>query len=125
MDSPAPRCITTEIRVRYHECDPMGVAHHAVYPVWLEIGRTELCRASGISYRELEAQDVRLAVVALSLKYRRPARYDDVVVLETTLARSTRVRVEHTYRLTRDGVVLMTGSSTLNIFLMERGMISL
>src|SRR5262245_38934795 len=51
--SPAHRI---EIRVRYPECDPMGVAHHAAYPVWLEIGRTELLRQGGVSYQQLEAE---------------------------------------------------------------------
>ena len=105
--------VTTPIRVRYNECDPMGVAHHTVYPAWFEIGRTELCRLSGISYRELESQGILLVVVQLSVRYRRPARYDDVLRLETTLSESTRVKLVHAYELKRDGVLLATGESTL------------
>jgi acyl-CoA thioester hydrolase len=91
----------------------MGVAHHSSYPVWLEMGRTELCRAAGITYRDLEARDVRLAVIALAIKYRRPALYDDVLVLETTTTRTTRVKLEHSYRLLRDGIVLAIATTTL------------
>jgi acyl-CoA thioester hydrolase len=104
---------TIEIRVRYTECDPMGVAHHAAYPVWFEMGRTELYRASGMSYRELEAQGLSLAVIALNVSYKAPARYDDLLVLETTVARCTRVKLQHTYRLLRDGLLLAAGSTTL------------
>ena len=80
------------IRVRYNECDPMGVAHHTAYPVWFEIGRTELLRSSGLAYRDLEADGVFLAVVDLRVRYRAPARYDDVITLTTTIARVTRAR---------------------------------
>jgi acyl-CoA thioester hydrolase len=102
-----------ELRVRYNECDPMGVAHHTTYPVWFEMGRTELCRASGFSYRELEAMGTRLAVTRLDVRYRAPARYDDVLVLETQIERVTRVKIEHSYRLLRDGLLLATGASTV------------
>jgi len=112
-DSPPTTMETTRIRVRYCECDPMGVAHHTTYPIWFEMGRTELCRTGGISYRDLEAQGVMLAVIALEVRFRAPARYDDVLDLETTLARVTRVKLVHTYRLLRNGLLLATGETTL------------
>ena len=89
----------TEIRVRYCECDPMGVVHHTVYPVWFEMGRTEA--------------GVLLAVVRLEARYRQPARYDEVLQLETSLATVGRVKVEHTYRLLRGEELLVTGATTL------------
>jgi acyl-CoA thioester hydrolase len=104
---------TISIRVRYTECDPMGVAHHTAYPVWFEMGRTELCRDGGVSYRELEAEGAALAVVTLEVRYRAPARYDDMLHLETTMTRATRAKIQHTYRLLRDGVLLATGATTL------------
>ncbi len=104
---------TMSIRVRYSECDPMGVAHHTSYPVWFEIGRTELLRASGMEYADLEHAGVFLAVVKLSVTYKRPARYDDVLQLETTLESCGRVKIEHTYSLTRSGEVLATGQTVL------------
>ncbi len=115
-DSREPTASTgrIEIRVRYSECDPMGVAHHTAYPVWFEMGRTELLRATtGLRYRDLEAQGVFLAVVKLDVRYKRPARYDDVLGLETTMTGSGRAKLEHAYELFRDGVLLTTGSTTL------------
>src|SRR5262245_46654986 len=94
--SPAHRI---EIRVRYPECDPMGVAHQAAYPVWLEIGRTELLRQGGVSYQQLEADGVFFAVVELEIKYKSPARYDDVLALETRITGTGRARIDHGYEL--------------------------
>ncbi len=102
-----------EVRVRYTECDPMGVAHHTAYPVWFEMGRTELLRDSGVSYRDLERQGVLIAVVKLSVQYKRPARYDDLLVLETTISGSGRATIEHTYELRLDGRLLTTASTTV------------
>ena len=69
------------IRVRYTECDPMSVAHHATYPVWLEIARTELLRVRGVAYKDLEAAGVLFVVVRMSLRYRKPAYYGDQIVV--------------------------------------------
>jgi acyl-CoA thioester hydrolase len=107
------RTHTIPIRVRYCECDPMGVAHHSVYPIWFEMGRTELLRAAGGNYRELEASGVLLAVVRLEVRYRRPARYDDLLDLTTVLGDAAHVKIEHRYELHRDGELLAMGSSTL------------
>lgn len=85
------------LRVRYCECDPMNVAHHAAYIPWLEMGRTELLRATGVSYAALEQQGVFLVVVRLEARYRRSVRYDDVVEVRTTWTGGSRVKVEHAY----------------------------
>lgn len=102
-----------DIRVRYCECDPMGVVHHTVYPVWFEMGRTELLRSTGRTYRDMEAQNMLLAVVKLEVTYKQPARYDEVVQLRTTLVRVGAVKVEHTYEIWRDDVLLVAGATTL------------
>jgi acyl-CoA thioester hydrolase len=102
-----------EIRVRYCECDPMGVAHHSVYPVWFEMGRTEMLRAAGGDYREIESQGVFLAVVKLEVTYRRPARYDDVLTLVTTLVSARHVKIRHSYELLRDGESIAIAATTL------------
>lgn len=101
------------IKPRYCECDPMGVAHHSVYPVWFEMGRTELLRSTGISYRELEEEGVFLAVVRLDVRYRQSARYDDDLLLETEITSVGRVKIEHEYRLLRGDTVIATGRTTL------------
>jgi len=100
-------------RVRYRECDPMGVAHHSVFPIWFEMGRTELLRESGMSYRELESQGFFIAVVKLSMSIRSPARYDDVLRLRTTLVKHGRVKLDHEYALYRAEELLATGSTVL------------
>ncbi len=91
----------------------MGVAHHATFPIWFEMGRTELLRATGVSYRQLEAEGIFLAVVRLDVRYKSPARYDDDLVLETRLSSVGRVKIEHEYTLRRDDLVLATGRTTL------------
>ena len=91
----------------------MNVAHHTVYPVWFEMGRTELLRTTGITYRDMEAEGMLLAVVDLRVRYRKPARYDDELTLHTRLADVGQVKIVHHYELKRDGVLLATGESTL------------
>ncbi|MSQ90631.1 MAG: acyl-CoA thioesterase [Phycisphaerales bacterium] len=102
-----------EIRVRYSECDPMGVAHHAVYPVWLEMGRTELLRETGTSYASLEEAGILLVVTRLNIRYRKPARYDEVLTLETTLTDLGHVKIEHAYQLLCGGDEIAVAETTL------------
>jgi acyl-CoA thioester hydrolase len=76
----------TRLRVRYAETDQMGVVYYANYFVWMELGRVEFCRAIGLRYRDMEQNDgVLLAVVEAGCRYLYPARYDEEVVLRTTL----------------------------------------
>ena len=104
---------TITIQPRYSETDQGGVVHHSIYPVWLEMGRTELLRANGLAYKDLEAAGVFFVVAGLSIKYRRPARYDEPLVLETTCTKVTASKVEHSYRLTRDGHLLAEAATEL------------
>ncbi|MEC9373053.1 MAG: thioesterase family protein [Planctomycetota bacterium] len=108
-----------EILVRYCECDPMRVAHHASYIAWLEMGRTELLRPSGVSYREMEEAGVFLAVTRLVVNYKAPAMYDDTLLLRTRVSGGGRARIDHAYQLFRrreDGTagdLIATAESTL------------
>jgi len=106
---------TITIVPRYAETDKGGVVHHSVYPVWFEMGRTELLRANGIAYKDLEAAGIFFVVAELHIKYRRPAEYDEELQLQTTCTGVTAGKVEHTYKLTRcrDGVLLAEGTSIL------------
>ena len=90
---------TTTLRVRYAECDPMGVAHHSSYVPWFEMGRTELLRTAGLSYAALEARGVFLVITKLEVKYRRPIRYDDVIEVRTKVVGGSRVKIRHEYEL--------------------------
>jgi acyl-CoA thioester hydrolase len=79
----------TELRVRYAETDQMGVVYHTNYLIWCEIARTDLIRAHGASYRELEERGIRLAVSEASVRYIAAARYDDRIRVETRLTHVT------------------------------------
>lgn len=105
--------ITVPIRVRYQECDPMNVAHHSVYPVWLEIARTELLRSMGQTYRDLEAAGVFLVVAKLSLRYRRPAMYDDELEVSVTALPTVGVKLEHRYEIRRGKDLIAAAETTL------------
>jgi len=106
---------TITVVPRYAETDKGGVIHHSVYPIWFEMGRTELLRANGVAYRDLEAQGIFFVMVELRVRYRRPAFYDEQLLLETTCSNVTPGKVEHTYKLIRPGagVVLAEGYSVL------------
>jgi acyl-CoA thioester hydrolase len=101
------------IRVRYAETDRMGLLHHANYLVYFEQGRTELLRSLGLSYRDLEDQGYLLVLTKLEVRYRRPARYDDLLTLRTTVVKTTAVRIDHRYELSCDGALLAEGTTTL------------
>lgn len=104
---------TTHITVRYSETDAMGVVHHAVYPVWFEIARTDYIKAVGVSYAEMEKGGVMLPVTSLSVKYHLPARYDDELAVAARITRLTPARVEFAYTVTRksSGELLTEGTS--------------
>jgi len=104
-----------EIRVRYQETDPMGFLHHANYFTYFEIGRTELLRAAGGNYREMEEQGLLVVVVEARCRFRQPARYDDLVKIRTTITRVTPAKILHEYQMLRDGQVLAVGNATLAI----------
>ncbi len=106
---------TIEIVPRYNETDQAGVIHHTVYPIWFEMGRTELLRANGMAYSDLEKTGTFFVVAELTLKYRRPALYDEKLDLTTTCTNITAARIEHTYQLFRKQtkLLLVEGKSIL------------
>jgi acyl-CoA thioester hydrolase len=101
------------IRVRYAETDRMGLLHHANYLVYFEQARTELLRQQGYTYRDLEDQGFLLVLTKVEVKYRRPARYDDLLTVRTTVVRTTAVRIDHRYEVYHDRELVAEGSSTL------------
>ena len=102
-----------QFRVRYQETDGQGVVHHANYLTWLELGRVELLRAAGHSYRELEEQGVFLVVAEANLRYYLPARFDDLLRLVTTAVRAKGARIEHRYELFRERELLAEATTTI------------
>ena len=102
-----------QIRVRYAEADAMGYLHHAQYLVYFEMGRTELLRANGLCYRDMEERGLFYVVARFDCRFRVPARYDDMLTLTTGTTRLSPVRVDHHYELKRDGHLLTEANSTL------------
>jgi len=106
----------TEIRVRYAETDQMGIVHHANYLIWFETGRSDLCRARGFSYKEMENDDALMVVAESYLRYKSPAYYDDVIQIRTKVAevRSRSIRfVYEVYRAADDE--LLAEGETLHL----------
>jgi acyl-CoA thioester hydrolase len=104
---------TTEIRVRYAETDRMGLLHHANYLVYFEQARTELLRGQGLTYRDMEDKGFFLVITSVEVKYKSPAKYDDVLSIKTTVARTTPVRIDHTYEVTCEGRLVAEAKTTL------------
>lgn len=103
-------------RVRYRECDPMGVVYHGHYLDYFEYARTEALRNAGLPYKELEASGVIMPVVDLRLKFHSPARYDDVLAIATSVPDDVPgVRLTFTYEahIVPDGRLAATGEVTL------------
>ena len=100
-------------RVRYQETDGQGVVHHANYLTWLELGRVELLRAAGHSYRELEEHGIFLVVAEANIRYYLPARFDDLLRLVTTAVRAKGARIEHRYGLFRGAELLAEATTTI------------
>jgi acyl-CoA thioester hydrolase len=110
-----PLTHTTELRVRYAETDRMGIVYYANYLVWCEVGRVEFMRALGGSYADLETQGYGLAVAEATVRYLAPARFDDLVRVETTLAgvRSRAVTFDYVISHAETGTRLATAHTAL------------
>lgn len=104
--------------MRYAETDQMGVVYHANYLVWMEIGRVELCRASGIRYRDMEREDgVLLTVAEVQCRYVSPARYDDEVIVRACIEEAHPRMVRFGYELCRaEGGETLARGMTKHLF---------
>ena len=103
----------TEIRVRYAETDKMGIVHHANYLIWFETGRSDLCRAKGFSYKEMEAQGLLMLVAESYLRYKSPAFYEDQLIIRTKVAevRSRSIRFVYEVYRPEDDVLVAEGET--------------
>jgi acyl-CoA thioester hydrolase len=106
-----------QIRVRYGETDQMGVVYHGNYPIYLEMGRIELLRKMGVSYKKMEENGIMLPVVSLSLNYKKSAVYDDVINVKTQLKKRPTVRIEFDYEITNEAGEILTTASTTLVFI--------
>jgi len=115
MATSAPAVSETTVRVNYSETDQMGVVYHARYLVWLDVARCEHLRLAGMSYRELELTGLRLAVSEVAVRYRQPARYDDLVRIRCWVREVASRRVDFGYAVEHasDGRLLATATTSL------------
>jgi acyl-CoA thioester hydrolase len=104
---------TIRLRVRYDECDPMGLVHHSNYLRYFEIGRTEALRSAGGRYREVEAAGLFVVVARIDCRYKSPARYDDKIEVTTRVAKVTAAKIIHEYEIRRDEQILVEATVTL------------
>jgi acyl-CoA thioester hydrolase len=118
MNSNHPQAVNeTRLRVRYAETDQMGVVYHSNHFIWFEVGRVELLRQMGLSYRDMESQDnCFIAVAEAKCRYRAPVRYDEEVVVRTELLNVRESVIHFGYELRRaDGGTLMAEGETTHI----------
>jgi acyl-CoA thioester hydrolase len=105
----------TTVRVRYAETDQMGVVYYANYLVWFEVGRVELIRALGVSYKQMEIEDdCHIVVAGVHCRYLHPARYDEILRIRTRIAETKNRTIRFGYELFRDadGQLLATGETS-------------
>jgi acyl-CoA thioester hydrolase len=116
MNSAHPQAVNeTRLRVRYAETDQMGVVYHSNHFIWFEVGRVELLRQMGFSYRDMEDRDNRfIAVAEAKCRYRAPVRYDEEVLVRTQLlgVRDSLVHFSYELRRAADGALLAEGETT-------------
>jgi acyl-CoA thioester hydrolase len=105
-----------QIRVRYSETDQMRVVYHGNYAQYFEIGRVEWLRNKGISYKWMEENGIMLPVVSLTMNYRKPARYDELLTLKTILKNKTSVKIEFEYELYNESDELLTTGNSILVF---------
>lgn len=104
----------TELRVRYGETDRMGFVYYGDYASFLEVGRVEALRSLGFPYRQLEDEGIMLPVLDLQVRYHRPARYDDLIVVRTSITEPPSARIRFSYELfSQDGTLLTEATTTL------------
>jgi acyl-CoA thioester hydrolase len=110
---PARSRSRSSLRVRFCDTDLMGIVHHATYLAYFEMGRVEWLRRRSVTYSDWTARDIHLPVVEASVRYRAPARFDDLLVVDTLLVELRAASLRFDYRLERDGVLLAEGSTRL------------
>lgn len=105
------------VKVRYAETDQMGVVYHGNYAQYLEIARIDWLEAIGVSYKKMEEQGVMLPVYELKLRFKKSAKFDDVLRIETTLLKKPGVRIDFSYKIFNQNEELLTEAETTLIFM--------
>jgi acyl-CoA thioester hydrolase len=114
LDSSPVKHVDSRTRVHYKDTDQMGIAHHANYIVWFEIGRTDLCRATGFPYAAIEARGFLLVVTEVTCRFKIPYRYDEEVLIRTSVAEAGSRSIRFAYELRNVGAEVLhaAGSSS-------------
>ncbi len=108
----------TEHRVRYSDTDHFGVVYYARYLDWFEAGRTEILRDNGITYADLEKKGIFAPVVEVKVNYKSPARYDDIVIVETEIEKIGNTSIKFNYKvLNKEDMKLLAEAYTVNVFI--------
>jgi len=107
----------TQIRVRYGETDQMGYVYYGNYAQYFEMGRVEWLRNLGVSYKRMEDSGIMLPVLKLSINYLKPAKYDDLLTLKTTLLKKPAVRIEFDFELFNEENELLNEGYTSLVFI--------
>ena len=107
----------TSIRVRYGETDAMGVVYYGVYPLYYETGRTEMMRHLGYTYREMEETGIVMPVISLNCRYRKPARYDDLLRVRTIVKEMPETRIIFDYEIYNEKEELLNEGDTTLVFM--------
>lgn len=105
-----------QLRVRYSETDQMGVVYHGSYVPYFEIGRVEWLRNKGVSYKELEESGVALPIVSMTLNYKKPARYDDLLTVITKFKSQSSVKIEFDCEIRNENNELLTTADFILVF---------
>ena len=104
------------VRVRYSETDQMGVVYHGNYAQYFEMGRVEWLRNIGISYKWMEENGIMLPVVSLNINYKKPARYDDLLIVKTIFKKQESVKIEFDYEIRNEKDELLTIANSTLVF---------
>jgi len=107
---------SVEVRVRYGETDQMGVVYHGSYVPYFEIGRVEWLRNKGVSYKSLEESGIALPIVSMHLNYKKPARYDDLLTINTKLKKYSGVKIEFDCEIRNENQELLTTAHFILVF---------
>lgn len=104
------------VRVRYSETDQMGVVYHGNYAQYFEMGRVEWLRKIGISYKWMEENGIMLPVVSLNMNYKKPAKYDDLLIVKTIFKKQESVKIEFDYEIRNEKDELLTIANSTLVF---------
>ncbi|MCG8411802.1 MAG: acyl-CoA thioesterase [Bacteroidales bacterium] len=107
---------STKIRVRYGETDKMGYVYYGIYPLYYEIGRTELMRGLDWAYKEIEEMGIILPVKTLDIKYHKAAKYDDLLTIKTSITELSGVRIKFYYEIYNEDEELLNEGNTMLVF---------